>query len=131
MSSMFSTGTGTPLYSSMWMPMSIGSYAGTCIFLIVLAVIFRFLIAFKAVLEERWIDAELNRRYVVVIRKPNTKDRIGSNSDSKIALLTENGVEEDVVVVRKHIKGTMLWNITVDGPRAAIDTAIAGILYLL
>lgn len=120
-----------PLYSSMWMPISVGSYAGTCIFLIALAVIFRFLNAFKAVLEERWIDAELNRRYVVVIRKPNTKDRIGSNSNSKIALLTENGVEEDVVVVRKHIKGTIPWNITVDGPRAAIDTAIAGILYLL
>jgi hypothetical protein len=43
----------------MWMPMSSSAYAGTCIFLILLAVIFRFLIAFKSVLENRWIDAEL------------------------------------------------------------------------
>ena len=131
MSSMFSTGPGTPLYSSKWMPMSISAYAGTCIFLVILAIIFRFLIAFKSVLEERWIDAELNRRYVVSIRKPNTKERISSDSDSKIALLTENGVEEDVMVVRKRMKGTMPWSITTDGPRATIDTAIAGILYLL
>merc|ERR1711964_590103 len=41
----------------------------------------------KAVLEERCIDAELNRRYVVIIRKQNTKERISSGSDSKIALL--------------------------------------------
>jgi hypothetical protein len=110
--------------------MPISAYAGTCIFLIVLAIIFRFLIAFKAVLEERWIDDELNRRYVV-IRKLNTKERISSDSDSQIVLLTENGVEKDVMVVRKHIKGTMPWSVTTDGPRAVIDTAIAGILYLL
>lgn len=71
--------------------MSISAYAGTCIFLIVLAIIFLFLIAFNSVLEERWIDAKqpkLNRRYVVVIRKPNTKERISSDSDSQTALLT-------------------------------------------
>ena len=127
---MFSTITSTPLYSSAWMPMSSNTYAATCIFLVVLAIIFRFLIAIKAVLEERWIDAELNRRYVV-IRKPNTKERISTDSDSKRALLMENGAEEDVMVVRKHMKGTMPWSITTDGPRAAIDTVIAGILYLL
>lgn len=110
--------------------MSSNTYAATCIFLVVLAIIFRFLIAIKAVLEERWIDAELNRRYVV-IRKPNTKERISTDSDSKRALLMENGAEEDVMVVRKHMKGTMPWSITTDGPRAAIDTVIAGILYLL
>jgi hypothetical protein len=131
MPSVFSTGTGTPLYSSKWMPMSISAYAGTCIFLVVLAIIFRFLVAFESVLEERWIDAELNRRYVVIIRKPNTKERVSSDSDSKRPLLTENGVEEDVMVVRKHMKGTMRWSINTDGPRAAIDVVIAGILYLL
>ena len=130
-SSMFSTGTGTPLYCLKWMPMSISAYAGTCIFLILLAIIFRFLIAVKSVLEQRWIDAELDRRYVVIIRKQNTKERISSDSDSKIALLTENGVEGDVMVVRKHMKGTMPWSITTDGPRAAVDVVIAGILYLL
>lgn len=131
MLSTFFMGPGTPLYSSKWMPISIDSYAGTCIFLIFLTVIFRFLIAFKSVLENRWIDAEFNGRYVVVLRKPNTKEQITGDSDSKGALLTENGVEEDVMVVRKHMKGRRPWSITVDGPRALIDTVNAGILYLL
>ncbi|KAH6666944.1 Ctr copper transporter [Halenospora varia] len=131
MSSMFSTGTETPLYFTTWMPMSISAYAGTCIFLIVLAVIFRVLIAFKSVLEERWIDAELNRRYVVVIRKPNTKERSSSDADSKIALLTENGVEEDVMVVRKHIKGTMPWSITIDGRERMLSIMTMNVGYFL
>jgi len=29
------------------------------------------------------------------------------------------------MVVRKHMKGTMPWSITTDGPRAAIDVVIA------
>lgn len=111
--------------------MSISTYTRTCIFLIVLAVILRILIAFKSVLESRWIDAEYNRRYIVVTRKANSKERISSDSDSKRALLTENGIEEDVMLVRKHMKGARPWRITTDGPRAAIDTVIAGILYLL
>ncbi|OBT56694.1 hypothetical protein VE04_03769 [Pseudogymnoascus sp. 24MN13] len=111
--------------------MSISTYTRTCVFLIVLAVIFRFLIAFKSVLESRWIDAEFNRRYIVVTRKASSKERISSDSDSKRALLTENGIEEDVMLVRKHMKGARPWRITTDGRRAAIDTVIAGILYLL
>jgi solute carrier family 31 (copper transporter), member 1 len=126
---MFSTGTGTPLYFSKWMPISITAYTGTCVFLIVLAISLRILIAFRSVLEERRINTELNRRYVV--RKSNTKERISSDPDSKTALLTENGVEEDVMVVRKQMKGPMPWSIAVDGARAATDTVIAGILYLL
>lgn len=99
--------------------------------MIVLAAIFRFLIAFKSMLEKRWIDVEVNRRYVAVTRKPNTKERISSNAESSRALLTENGVEEDVIVVRRHMKGVRPWRITTDGPRAAIDTVIAGVLFLL
>lgn len=107
------------------MPVSITAYTGTCVFLIVLAISFRVLIAFRSVLEEH----RINRRYVV--RKSNTKERISSDSDSKFALLTENGVEEDVMVVRKQMKGQMPWSIAGDGARAATDTAIAGILFLL
>lgn len=131
MSSTFSASTGTPLYFSKWMPISITAYTGTCVFLIVLAISFRVLIAFRSVLEERRINTELNRRYVVITRKSNTKERISSDSNSKIALLTENGLEEDVMVARKKMEGPMPWSIAVDGPRAAIDTMIAGILYLL
>ncbi|KAH8650869.1 hypothetical protein BGZ60DRAFT_421018 [Tricladium varicosporioides] len=65
------------------MPISISSYTKTCIFSIVLAIIFRFLIAIKFVLKYRWIDTELNRRYIVIRRKPNTKKCISSDSNSK------------------------------------------------
>lgn len=91
------------------MPMSIGACIGTCIFLVILAVIFRLPIAFKSVLEKRWIDAEVNRRYVVITKKSNTKERISSDSESNSALLTENGVEGDIMVVRKHMKDARRW----------------------
>jgi solute carrier family 31 (copper transporter), member 1 len=39
--------SSTPLYSMSWTPTSIGQYAGTCIFLIVLATIFRGLLAVR------------------------------------------------------------------------------------
>jgi hypothetical protein len=41
----FFTSTSTPLYSSDWTPNSAGEYAGTCIFLIAFAAIFRALLA--------------------------------------------------------------------------------------
>ncbi|PSR80530.1 Ctr copper transporter [Coniella lustricola] len=39
----------TPLFSTAWTPNGIGQYAGTCIFLIILAVIHRSLVAFRSV----------------------------------------------------------------------------------
>lgn len=108
---------------------STDGYAGTCIFLIVLGVILRSLVAVKSVLERRWVDAELNSRYVVA--KTNQNNDIGSDSESSKGILTENGVEKHVMVVRRHLNGARPWRITVDGPRAAIDTLIAGVLYLM
>ncbi|KAJ5128271.1 hypothetical protein N7448_001988 [Penicillium atrosanguineum] len=53
----FFTSFKTPLFSEDWTPTSKGQYAGTCIFLIVLAVILRVLIAIRPVLEGRlWTD---------------------------------------------------------------------------
>ncbi|KAI8648734.1 hypothetical protein NCS55_01481700 [Fusarium keratoplasticum] len=126
---MFSIGAGTSLYCSLWNPTSVDGYAGTCLFLIVLGVILRSLVAVKAVLERRWIDAELNSRYVVVKRK-SINECMGGDSESNRSLLTENGVERNVFVVRRGMEGARPWRITVDGARAAIDTVIAGVLYL-
>lgn len=126
---MFSTGAGTSLYSSVWSPISNDDYARTCFFLIVLGALARCLIAVKAVLERRWIDAELNSRYIVV--KTNPENGIGSNSQPDKAVLSENGIEKDVIVVRRHMNSARPWRITIDGPRAAIDTLIAGVLYLM
>jgi Ctr copper transporter family len=131
MSMTFFTSTMTPLYSAMWSPTSTGQYAGTCIFLVILATIFRGLLAVKAWKETAWLDAEFNRRYVTVAGKLPKAERIASDSDSKRMILTENGVEEDVVVVKKRSMGIRPWRITTDPIRAAMDTLIAGVGYLL
>jgi copper transporter 1 len=47
MSMTFFTSTTSSLYSSSWTPNSAGQYAGTCIFLIVFAVLFRGLLAVR------------------------------------------------------------------------------------
>jgi hypothetical protein len=121
----------TPIYSAMWTPISTGQYAGTCIFLIILATILRGLLAARAWQEAAWLDAEFNRRYVVVAGRPPKAERIASDTDNKRMILTENGVEEDVMVVKKRSMGVRPWRITTDPIRAVIDTVIAGVAYLL
>jgi len=131
MSMTFFTSTATPLYSAMWTPKNIGQYAGTCIFIIILATLFRALLAVKAWRETAWMDAEFNRRYVTVAGKLPKSERISSDTDSKRMILTENGVEEEVMVVKKRSMETRPWRITVDPVRAVFDTVIAGVGYLL
>jgi hypothetical protein len=131
MSMTFFTSTTTDLYSTMWSPTSTGRYAGTCIFLIILAAIFRGLWAMKAWRESAWLDAEFNRRYVTVAGTLPKVERIALDSGSKRMTLTENGVEEDVIVVEKRSMSNRPWRITTDPVRAVIDTILAGIGYLL
>ena len=104
---------------------------GTCIFLILLSGGFRGLLAVKAWKETAWLDAEFNRRYVTVAGKLPKSERIMSDSDSKRMILTENGVEEDVMVVKKRSMGIRPWRITTDPVRACMDTVLAGVGYLL
>jgi len=115
----------------MWSPKTTGQYAGTCIFLIIFATIFRGLLAVRAWKETAWLDAEFNRRYVTVAGKLPKSERIASDSDSKRMILTENGVEEDVMVVKKRSMGIRPWRITTDPIRAVVDTIIVGVAYLL
>ncbi|ERT00298.1 copper transporter family protein [Sporothrix schenckii 1099-18] len=131
MMSVFFTATNTPLYSLTWTPSSVGSYAGTCIFLIMLAALFRGLLAFKARAESRWLDAELERRYVVVPGKPVLSQQISRDSDAKRMILSENGIEEDVMVLKKRHTHVRPWRLSVDPLRALLDTLLAGVGYLL
>ena len=115
-----------------WVPTSTGPYAGTCIFLIILATAFRCLLAGKHILEHRWMDKELNRRYVVVQGVPQEAERIEADKESKKGfLVTERGVEEHVKVVRRHTRTVVPWRFTVDLPRAAYVTVMGGVGYLL
>ncbi|PYH97863.1 hypothetical protein BO71DRAFT_480896 [Aspergillus ellipticus CBS 707.79] len=61
----FFTSASTPLYSISWTPANKGQYAGTCIFLIVLAVILRLLLALKPILETHlWADSSLHNNHM-------------------------------------------------------------------
>ncbi len=131
MLSVFQTNMMTPLYSLAWTPETVGAYAGTCIFLIVLATALRGLMAVKAWQENRWLDAELNRRYVVVQGKLPLAEQVSRDSLAKRMTLTENGVEEDVMVLKKRHSHVRPWRLSVDPQRALIDTVIAGVGYLL
>lgn len=91
--------------------------------------VFRGLLAAKAWKEAAWMDAEFNRRYVTVAGKQPKAERM--STDSKRMILTENGVEEEVMVVKKTGMAVRPWRFTVDPVRAAIDTVIAGVGYLL
>lgn len=132
MSSIFTNTHNTPLYSAAWTPTSSGTYAGTCIFLIILAIIDRCLIAFKATMERHWLAVHLNRRYIAIAGKTSEAGRIDADPDAKLAsLVTAQGVEESVKVVSNLSHGPVPWRFSVDLPRAGLFLCIAGVSYLL
>ena len=113
--------TSTPLYSISWTPSSTGKYAGTCIFLIVLAFLFRALGAYKSIQERRWRDDERearNKRPILVSDK----------SEDDEANLNEKNIGAGKA--KKAVDAT-LWRISIDVPRALLDTVVAGVGYLL
>lgn len=132
MASAFVNSQTTPLYSADWVPSSPAAYAGTCIFLIVLASALRFLFALKAVLEQRWLAKARSRRYVLVKGKGTEAAKIDSDPTAKTgALLTTNGVEENIKIVRSDARGAIPFRLSIDGPRAALVVIMAGVGYLL
>lgn len=100
----FFTATDTPLYSSTWTPGSIGAYVGTCIFLIALSAFFRGFLAVRCNFTPIW--ARWSRR------------RHGT--------LLDCDREEEFVKCRGRP-----WRINEAAARAALDTVLAGISYLL
>ena len=128
----FTNSHTTSLYSPSWTPKSEGGYAGTCIFLVLLATTFRGLFAIKAVLEEKWRNQARNRRYVVVRGQGTEASRIDADPDAKTGkLVTANGVEENVKVVRSDAKGAIPFRLSVDVPRAFLVMVTFGVGYLL
>ncbi|KAJ9612457.1 hypothetical protein H2200_004054 [Cladophialophora chaetospira] len=127
----FTTSHHTPLYGNGWTPSSGGGYAGTCIFLVILAIFLRLLFAGKAILEQKWSIAARDRRYVRVQGRTTEAGRIDQDPDAKDgALITVNGVEENVKVVQARM-GFTPFRLSVDVPRAALTTLIAAVAYLL
>lgn len=128
----FSNRQDTSLYSLSWTPTTSGQYAGTCIFLVILAIISRLLVAFKVAVERKWLSIALNRRYVVVAGRKQEADSSNSDPDSiDTALLTTQGAQENVKVVRRVSHGPQPWRFSVDLPRALLFLCIIAVNYLL
>lgn len=136
MSMVFTTAHDTPLFSSQWTPNSRAAYAGTCIFLAVLAIISRMLQAYRHLLEIKFHDKAIKRRYVVVAGEAGQKEkqlRVNEAEVSDEATLTTQGVDERVKIVRTSRKGVEIqpWRFSTDLPRACLFTVQAGVGYLL
>jgi copper transporter 1 len=127
----FFNSQATPLYSKGWAPSSTSGYAGTCIFLVILTLIFRSLFAVKHILEQRWSDKAWERRYVVVAEKQPVSEQARTDPDLKTAILTANGVEEHVKVIHRPSRSIQPWRFSVDLPRALLVTMMTGVGYLL
>jgi solute carrier family 31 (copper transporter), member 1 len=121
----------TPLYSIDWMPRGAAGYAGTCIFLIILSITLRLLLVSKAMLEARWREQAWKRRYITIDGKGPLSERIQQDPDSKVGVLTAQGVEENVRIIQEATGGVQPWRFSVDLPRAILVTIIGGIGYLL
>ncbi|KAH8717124.1 Ctr copper transporter-like protein [Phaeosphaeriaceae sp. PMI808] len=131
MASAFFSATNTPLYSASWTPQNAGQYAGTCIFLIFLAITLRAIFTAKSFLEARAMESALKRRYVVVAGEKMISDRASTDGNSITGILTTNGVQEDVRVVSAPVKHIQPWRFSVDLPRALLMTVAAAVGYLL
>lgn len=128
----FTNSQNTPLYSTAWTPSSTGSYAGTCIFLIILASLLRCLLAFKSNVEQRWRANARNRPLVIVKGRNAEAGRPDAESETKTqTLITSRGVVEEVKGNRATSRGPVPFRLSVDLPRAALVLVISGVGYLL
>ncbi|KAF2859651.1 hypothetical protein K470DRAFT_258661 [Piedraia hortae CBS 480.64] len=130
MSMVFTTDHSTPLFSNVWTPKNRGAYAGTCIFLVVLAIISRMLAAWRTKLELDWHDRAVKRRYIVVA---TDTERLAVEEKGEDATLTSRGVDERVKVVKSNSRDLEIppWRFSTDLPRAALFTLMACVSYLL
>lgn len=132
MNMVFTNSHATPLFSNIWTPSSSGGFAGTCIFLILLAIIDRCLIAFKATMERYWLAKHLNQRYIAITGKSPEAGKIDADPEAKVAsLVTAQGVEESVKVVQSISREPIPWRFSVDFLRALLFLLIVGVSYLL
>lgn len=58
-------------------------------------------------------------------------EQLASSPEAKQMTLSENGVEETVMVVERKSVVVRPWRFSVDPVRAVLDTVIVGISYLL
>ncbi len=126
----FFTATNTPLYSEAWTPQTAGQYAGTCIFLIILAITLRGIFTAKSFLEMKALETAMKRRYVVVAGEKTVVEQ-SNDASSMTGILTSNGMQEDVRIISAPVKLVQPWRFSVDLPRAVLIMIATGVGYLL
>lgn len=126
----FFTATNTPLYSAAWTPQNAGQYAGTCIFLIILAITLRGIFTVKSYLEAKALETAMKRRYVVVAGEKAITEE-ANDASSVTGILTTNGMQENVRIVSAPVKLVQPWRFSVDLPRAGLMMVATGVGYLL
>ncbi|KAG9251871.1 Ctr copper transporter [Emericellopsis atlantica] len=123
MSMTFFLSSRTPLFSTQWTPTTDGQYAGICIFLIVLAVLLRVLLALRRILE-----TQLWRRTAAATSEALAKSDV---DDEKIRLLAGQPRQSLAIVKRDVQRKWSGWRVSVATARATYELCIAGIGYLL
>ncbi|KAK9480287.1 Ctr copper transporter family-domain-containing protein [Lipomyces japonicus] len=120
MTMVFHTSTNDPLFASGWTPSSTGKYAGTCIFLIVLAVTYRL----THVIKHRTERYLISRATHIAI-------------SSHIHTVDDDGAIEKYTASTSSISKPLSfgdarpWRVSIDFPMAAIQVILAGTSYLL
>ena len=121
----FTDSTGTTLYAAAWTPTSAAAYGATCLFLLLLALLFRALLAARLLLERHWHARDLRRRPVRVAGR-YLHSPANSVSFEKEAPEWERD-EPRLPTPRLPTP----WRTSVDAPRALAVTLIAAVGYLL
>ncbi|XXG98036.1 hypothetical protein Hte_004353 [Hypoxylon texense] len=116
MAMVFFQSVTTPLYSSSWTPQGEGSYAGTCIFLIVLALLHRILVAIRSVVFD---SASTLQRHPKAVSS-DSDEYPGSNSE----------LESAGMRIRSEWNSHPFRMVT-ETTRALLEVVIGGIGYLL
>ena len=130
MHSTFILSQHTTLYSSAWTPQSTGAFAGTCIFLILLAALFRGLLAYRHSLEVGWRQKRIARRPIVVAHESEATEGKAAEAKAAEAKVIERG--PGALTPRpREAREPDQWRVSVDIPRAAVVVLIAAVGYLL
>lgn len=129
------------LFSEQWTPSNRGQYAGTCIFIVFFAMIYRGLFVVKFKLDEKLIKTGKLNKQVVALNDIGRDQPYKSLRDIEDELDEEEEQERLQKLERPDLpeKGPQMttrlgprpWRLSVDVPRAAIQTVLSGVGYLL
>jgi copper transporter 1 len=135
MSMVFYTSTSTPLFSSSWSPSTLGQYVGVCVFLIVLSFIFRFVLAWKSVLEHGWKEGMKGKKVIVATGLGDANGTSKSETTSVAGEGEKEGEKEkegtqEVVLTQKGWRGRP-FRFSTELKRSCMTTLVAGTGYLM